>query len=113
MSSHNTYVFSNNFRDEGDCVLNPDGFFDSSLSESYTLIADKSNSSYVISLGLEMNGEIAMDMICLGKDYTLCYMSEFMNVDLFKANNWLFYAEFTNIGGILGIGYNESSNAFW
>ncbi len=113
MSSPNTYVFSKNFKDDNNCVKNPDDFFNSSFSESYTVITNKSDSSYITSLGLEMKGEIAMDMICLGKDYTLCYMSEFMNVKSIKQNSWLSYAEFTNIGGILGIGYNESSIAFW
>lgn len=61
-----------------------------------------------------MKGAIAQDMLCLGESYNVCYTSEFMNVEAFVKNEWYRYADFRNIGGILGIGYNNGTgSAFW
>lgn len=36
-----------------------------------------------------------------------------MDVKEFVANNWYYYSDLTNIGGVLGLGYNGTSSAFW
>jgi hypothetical protein len=40
-------------------------------------------------------------------------MSEFIKVETFVKNDWYRYADFGNIGGILGLGYNGTGSAFW
>jgi hypothetical protein len=57
-------------------------------------------------------------LFCLDLDddfnSTRCYKSDFYLVDTLIQNNWLYGFNVTDIGGILGLGYNTTgSNSFW
>ena len=51
--------------------------------------------------------------MCLGVNSTLCYQSNFTGVESID-NFWLFYYNLKNIGGILGLGFNNQGGGdFW
>ena len=52
-----------------------------------------------------MNGPSGEDLICIGDLYSKCYKGGFMLVTSVTENYWLNWADFSNIGGMLGVGY--------
>ena len=60
-----------------------------------------------------MNGPSGEDLICIGDLYSQCYKGGFMLVTSVTENYWLNWADFSNIGGMLGVGYKESGSGFW
>lgn len=53
------------------------------------------------------------DYVCLGEELNECYYSGFMLVTSIEQNNWLTMANFSNIGGILGLGLNNTKPGFF
>ena len=87
-----------------------DRFFDykNSTTINNTQVANTNGT-----LGFLMFGNIFADTFCLGPNSSLCYISNFTGVESIDSL-WLYYFNLQNIGGILGLGFNEQGGGdFW